>query len=89
MQPWKPVDTIRDSIFPLFYPNSSAESGEKSAVISSNFTSAPDTMHRYYLQHPFISDRDGEISMQSIDLTKRWPLKSSSGYFADQCQSPC
>lgn len=75
MQPWKPVDTIRDSIFPLFYPNSSAESGEKSAVISSNFTSAPDTMHRYYLQHPFISDRDGEISMQSIDLTKEMAIE--------------
>lgn len=75
MQPWKPVDTIRDSIIPLFYANYPAQSksNKRPKAASSEFSglsSTSCTLERASSQNLLISDEDGKISMQSVDLTK-------------------
>lgn len=67
MQPRRPIDTIRDSILPLFYPDPSSGSGVESESVPSHPMSAP---CKTDVHHLFIHDNNGYISMQSHDLTK-------------------
>ncbi|EFO64022.1 Hypothetical protein GLP15_4202 [Giardia lamblia P15] len=76
MQPWKPVDTIRDSIIPLFYANSPArsESNKRPKTVSPRFRSAPCTLHPAHSQGLLNIDDEGKISIQSVDLTKEMAI---------------